>query len=90
MRACKTCLYYYYGIYNPPGSLPVQSVACQREKYNCEVTITANKMDTNNKTIDSKSTGSCGHTSIDVAYIVQCTIHQSDPRLPPACRKPID
>ena len=27
MRAYKTCLYYYY--YNPPGSLPVQLVACQ-------------------------------------------------------------
>ena len=51
-------------MYNSPGSLPVQSVACQSNKCNSAVTITANKMDANNKTIDSKSTGSEGYTSI--------------------------
>ena len=47
----------------------------QQKTYNSAVTITANKMDANNKTIVSKSTGSEGYTSIDVSYIVQCIIH---------------
>ena len=41
-------------MYNPPGSLPVQSVAFQSKKSGSAVTITANKMDANNKTIDSQ------------------------------------
>ena len=45
--------------------MSVQSVACQRKKSNSAVTIAANKMDANNKIIDSKSTGSEGYTSID-------------------------
>ena len=60
-----------------------QWVACQSNKSNLAVTFTANKMDANNKTIDSTSTGSEGYTSIDVSYIIQCIMHQSDPRLLP-------
>ena len=45
-------------IHNSPGNLPVQSVACESKKSTSSVTITANKMDANNKTVDSKSTGS--------------------------------
>ena len=62
----------------------MESVACQSNKSNSAVTITANKMDDNNKTIDVKSTGSEGYTSINVSYIVQYIIHRSDPRLLPA------
>ena len=51
--------------------MPVQAGACQSNKSNLAVTTTANKMDANNKTIDSKSTGSEEYTSIDVRYINQ-------------------
>ena len=66
--------------------MPVQSVASQSEKSDSAVTITANKMDANNKIIVSTSTGSERCTSIDVAYIKQCIIYQLDPRhLPDKC-----
>ena len=50
----------------------LQSVACQSKQFNSAVTITDNKMDARNKTIDSKSTGSEAYTSIDVSYNVRC------------------
>ena len=70
-------------IYASPRSLLVQSVACQSNKSNSAITITANKMDANNQTINSKSTRSKGYILIDVLYIVKCIIHWLDPRLPP-------
>ena len=51
------------------------------QKSNSTVTIIVNKMGAINKTVDSKSTGSEGYTSIDVPYIVQCMIHRSDTSL---------
>ena len=59
-------------LYNSTGSLPVQSVTCQSNKFNSTVTITANKMDAKTNTIDSKSTGREGYASIDVSHIIQC------------------
>ena len=61
----------------------MQSVACWNKKSSLAVTVTANKMNSNNKSIVSKSTGSGGihrlmyHTSINVSYIRRCIIHHS-------------
>ena len=81
MRTCKTCLYYY--LYNSPGSLPLQSVACQSNTSNSAVTITANKMDASNKTIDFQTRGSEGYTLICVSYIIRYIIYRSNLRLLP-------
>ena len=62
-------------IYNSPCSLPEQSVAWQSTKSNLAVTITANKMDANNETIDPNQQ--------EVLGIYWCIIHWSDPRLIP-------
>ena len=54
------------------------------QKSKSAVTITANKMDVNNKTIHSKSTGNEGYTAIDVSYIDMMYDTSIDPRLLPA------
>ena len=40
MHTCKTCHYYYHNnrLHHLPGTLPVQSVTCQSDKLDSEVT----------------------------------------------------